>query len=440
MNVALINPKGTIFSNNMNMTGFLQQSIAMGSFRHFWSAPCLGLLSIASYLPGNCNVTYIDENYQQINFNVHYDFVCISAMTVQAVRAYEIAGRFKELGVLTVMGGIHATILPYEALDNVDVVLAGEGEVLFPVFLKDFLCGKQKSLYKEIEQGTFALSNCVAPQYMLIKNYEYPIINLYTTRGCPRKCNFCCASNVYGPKYRRKLNKQILEEIDLILDLYPDKLLLFADDNLFVKRKESKELLKELKKKKVRWIAQTDITVANDEELLKLMYESGCQWIVIGFESVSKKNKLFIENKDFKIMYQDNYGSCIKKIQSFGIKIYGTFIVGLDGDKKDIFDLTADFILNNHLYGANITVPTPLPGTNLRKQLDQEDRILSSKWSDYTLWDVIIKPKNMSVLELEEGLLKIYKKISAQTATDDRLRAFIKNIRNEYKQNSKQKK
>ncbi len=429
MRVALINPKGTIFSKTERMTEFLEQSVTMGSFRHFWSAPCLGLLTIAAYLPPEWEAHYIDENYIDIDFNLPYDMVCISAMTVQATRAYEIAKIYRSKNILTVMGGIHATVLPDEAMQHADVVIAGEGEVLFPQFISDYIMHKYKNLYREDKVGLYDLKNCIAPRYDLIKSYNYPIVNLYTTRGCPRKCNFCCASNVYGVKYRRKSNHQILLEIDIIKNLYPDKLLLFADDNLFVMREKSKELLKRLTDYKMRWIAQTDITIAEDEELIRLMAEAGCQWIVIGFESVSEKSLKGIESKSFKYQYLHSYQDKIKKIQSYGIGIYGTFIVGLDEDGTEIFDRTADFIINNSLYGANITVPTPLPGTDLRVKLENENRIASNQWENYTLWDVVTIPKGMSKVELEDGLLYMYKIITQQNNANERMKYLLKNLR-----------
>lgn len=431
MKIALINPKGTIFSRNPQMKDFLIRSEAMGSFRTFWSAPCLGILAISPYIPEDWEIIYIDENYVNIDFDIKFDIVCLSAMTVQAKRAYEIAGIYKEKGILTVLGGIHATILPQEACKYVDVVIAGEGEVLFPLFIQDYMNQTIKPLYKESQQGhRYELSKCVSPKYELLKGYDYPLVNLYTTRGCPRKCSFCCASNVYGSYYRRKTNKQILNEIYTVIQAYPDKLLLFADDNFFVLKQESIELLKEIKKLNIRWIAQTDIAIADDPGLLKLMYESGCQWIVIGFESVSDKSISTIETVRFKEKYINHYSERIKQIQSYGIKIYGTFIVGLDRDEIDIFDRTAEFILQNNLYGANITVPTPLPGTVLRDKMLSENRIINYDWSYYTLWDVVIKPVNMGVRELEKGLLHVYETLLEEQNTDKRLRTLFHDIKN----------
>ena len=435
MKVAFINPRGTLFSKNPALSQFLQNTSAMDSFRHFWSAPCLGLLTVAAYLPEEWEAVYIDENYQTVNFEESFDFVCISAMTVQAERAYTLAKIYKEKGILTVVGGIHATILPEEAEKYFDVVLVGEGEVVFPEFIGDYRRGKVKRVYKELQSGNFDLRRCIVPRYELLKAYDYPVINLYTTRGCPRRCSFCCASNVYGTQYRRKSNGQIVHEIEVISNLFPGKLILFADDNLFVLRQQSRQLLKLLAEKHVRWIAQTDISIAEDESLLKLMYQAGCQWVVIGFESVSEKSLKQIEGYAFKNKYVHHYSERIRKIQSFGIKVYGTFIVGLDEDENTIFDDTANFILKNRLYGANITVPTPLPGTVLRQTLEAENRIRSRNWGDYTLWDVVIQPKKITVSELEGGLLHIYKRITEKNCADERLRYIFRELKRGFYEN-----
>lgn len=429
MKIALINPKGTIFSKNKKMSDFLENSISMGSFRHFWSAPCLGLLTIASYIPESWEITYIDENFRELDETIHYDMVCISMMTVQAERAYQIGDNYRAKGILTLMGGIHATIMYEEALEHSDVVLAGEGEVLFPAFINDFLHGRNKKLYRECVPGSFDMKQCIPPRYDLLKEYDYPVINLYTTRGCPRKCNFCCASNVYGEKYRRKENKEIFKEVSIISQMYPDKMLLFADDNLLIMRKASNEMLQGLEKYDVRWIAQTDIGIAKDEQLLRQMKNAGCQWVVIGFESISEKSLSSMESVAFKRKYLSEYKERIDKIQNAGIRVYGTFIVGLDEDSENVFEETADFIQDCNLYGVNITVPTPLPGTKMRERLEREGRIISNNWGDYTLWDVVIQPQNLSVSELEEGLFSIYQKLNEERNADERLRKIWRSLK-----------
>ena len=419
--VALISPKGNMFGKNEELADFFANSDVMESFRYLWSGPNLGLITIAAYLPKEWHVEYIDENYMDIDYSKIYDIVCLSAMTQQAPQAYNIARRFRESGALTVMGGIHATVLPEEAIKYVDVVIAGEGEVLWPKFLEDYLANNIKQIYKEETSGGYNLQEAPIPEYSLLLGYDYPVITLYTTRGCPHECSFCCASNVYGHRYRRKSNQQIMRELKLINKLFPDKLILFADDNMLVKREESKRLLRAMADMGIRWIAQTDISIAQDEELLTLMVVAGCQWIVIGFESISHKSLRDIEKIYFKLKHQPEYPELIQKIQSYGIGIYGTFIIGLDSDSVNAFEFTADFIQQSNFYGVNITVPTPLPGTQLRQKLLTEGRVLKSDWEYYTLWDVVTRPKNMSVKQLQEGLIYMYKRLTNEYMSQKRL-------------------
>ena len=438
--IALISPKGDAFGKNEKLFEFLEKTNAMESFRALWTGPNLGLLTIAALCPEKWEVDYIDENYKSIDYDVKYDVVCISAMTQQTINAYHIINRFKTESVLTIIGGIHATVLPDEAAQHADVVMVGEGERTWPQFLLDYENGKVKRVYRDNADEKYQFKNRVMPRFDLLKGYDYPIITLQTTRGCPHDCSFCCASKVFGSGYRRKDNSDILKEIDIIRKMFPDALILFADDNFLVHRKECKNLLKEMTDLDIRWLAQTDVSIAKDDELLKLMVLSGCQWVVIGFESVHMNSLYQLDNKNWKLKQLPEYEKAIEKIQSFGIGVYGTFIVGLDEDDKDVFDETENFIKRNNLYGVNVTVPTPLPGTRLREKMIAENRILVEDWSYYTFWDVTIQPKKMSVSDLENGLLRIYKNIFNETQVFQRLshmKQLAKN-RKQIKRNNKQ--
>lgn len=432
MKVALISPKGNMFGKNNRLVSFLENSKYMESFKTLWTGPNLGLLTIAASFPDDWECEYIDENRIPINFESDYDIVFISAMTQQAQRAYEIAETYRSKGILTVMGGIHATVMPEEASQHIDVVLVGEGEALWPKFIKDLQNNNLHKIYTDANKGSYDLKNSPMPRYDLLRNYEYLLITIQTTRGCPHDCSFCAASKVFGASYRRKSNEQILKEINEISKLYPGTLILFADDNAFVNRREAKELLKNMIGMNLRWIAQTDISIASDKELLELMVRAGCQWIVIGFESVSKSSLHNLDAANWKLGQINKYKESIQIIQEYGIGVYGTFIVGLDNDDRDIFRATSNFILDNKLYGANITVPTPLPGTQLREKLLNENRVLEMDWSYYTLWDIVISPKKMTLIELEDGLIDLYYQINTNVSAEKRLiylRQLTKNRR-----------
>lgn len=247
---------------------------------------------------------------------------------------------------------------------------------------------------------------------------------------------------MFGAGYRRKDNLDILKELAIIKKMFPDALILFADDNFLVHRKECKTLLKKMIELDIRWLAQTDVSIAQDHELLELMVVSGCQWVVIGFESVHFSSLYQLDNKNWKLRQLPGYEQAIENIQSIGIGVYGTFIVGLDEDDKSVFEETENFIKRNNLYGVNVTVPTPLPGTRLREKMRTENRILVDDWSYYTFWDVTIQPKKMQVRELEEGLLRIYKNIFDDSQIYQRLthmKHLAKN-RNDIIKNNRQQK
>ena len=419
--VALISPKGNKFGKNEHLRYFLEQNPFMESFKLLWSGPNLGLLTLASYFPTSWEFEYIDENIRSIDYKKNYDIVFISAMTQQANRGYEIATHYKKLGILTVMGGIHVSTIPEEACKFVDVILTGEAELAFPIFLQDFIQGTIKERYDPPPNRPFDLKKSILPRYDLIQNETYPVISIQTTRGCPHNCSFCAASKVFGNTYRCKSIEQILLEVDTVIGYFPGRLILFADDNAFVNKKAGIALLKKLEQRHIRFIAQVDISIAQDEELLFWMTRAGCQWVVIGFESVNIASLQNLDANDWKMKQSQKYIDSIKKIHEFGIGVYGTFIVGLDEDNSDIFEKTAKFITDNHLYGANITIPTPLPGTQLRQQLQSEDRILTMDWDYYTLWDPVISFRKFSHSEIIEGLINIYNEVNSDENAHNRL-------------------
>ncbi len=419
MKLALITPKSAFLRSDSGITNIFETSTRSSDgytlmplrYKH-WSGGNLGLLIVAALTPPDFEVDFIDENYEEINFDIRYDLVGISAMTQQATRAYEIADEFRKRGVKVVIGGIHATVLPEEAKEHADSVVMGEAENTWPEFIKDLRKGQVKPYYKS--ETPVDLSQSPVPRYELLKKYDYKMIWVQTTRGCPRDCEFCVASNIFGKKYRHKAISQVLNEINYVRGLWNEPLINFADDNMFVNRSYSYELVKRLKSMELRWLAQTDVSLAEDDEFLELLRKSGCVLLFIGFETLSKQGGL--DRQGWKGNKIERYPEIIRKIQSYGIGIMGAFIIGLDEDGMTIFDDLSRFIIDSRLYAAQITVLTPLPGTRLRKRLLEQNRIVSSDWKRYTFEDVNFIPKRMKPGELQEGLLEIYKRIYAKDA------------------------
>lgn len=431
--LALISPRGADFARNKTLADFLTSEPKMKNIRSMWSSPNLGLLTVAALTPGDWDIEYIDEHQKPINFASNYDIVGVSCMTQQVERGYEILRKFKEKGITTVIGGIHATVRPDEVAGHADTVIVGEAELTWPRFLRDWSAGSPEKMYTEDRPGKLDMNLSPVPRYELVKDYNYTTITVHTSRGCPHDCSFCAASRVYGPLFRRKSNEQIINELILIKKEFPGKYVLFGDDNIFVSRRESKELLKEMRKIGLHWVAQTDISIATDDELLRLMAEGGCHWVVIGLESIAPKS---LENVNmWKVARVAHYRDYVARIQKYGIGVMGAFVFGLDYDDFSVMQDTIDFINECNLYGIHVTSPTPFPGTRFRKQMESERRLIDMPWSYYTHWDVLIKPRLMSPEELHDCIYKIYQSFVSEEDTKKRFVNFIHQQRKNLIQN-----
>lgn len=409
MKALLISPKGKA-SNNPEFLKFWNENKIIRPYREMYSGSSLGLLILASYMKNDFEIEFIDENKTPIDFNKKYDLVAISCMTQQSVRAYRIADEFREKGVKVIIGGIHPTIMPDEAKLHADSVFIGEIENTWDVFKTDFFNNRLQPFYKSEDQAD--LSESPVPSYEILNPEFYKTVWIQTTRGCPHNCEFCASSIVFGNKYRRKKKEQVIEEIKKIKSLWKKPILInFADDNMFVDRKYSYDLLESIKELNIRWFAQTDISIAEDENLLKLIKESGAYNLFIGFESLTKEGLKFVDRTNWKSKKLASYSKSIKKIQSYGIGIMGAFITGLDTDTKRSFNKISNFIIKNHIYVSQISILTPFPGTRIRERFMNEGRILTSDWEKYTTWDVVYKPKKMTEGELAEGWLGTFEKI-----------------------------
>ena len=426
MKIAFISPKGGFFENYKNNQEVWKDISNIPFWRNFYSGFSTGLLIMAAITPESFKLKLIDENFDRIDFNEDFDLVAITGMTQQATRAYEIADTFRKKRKKVVMGGIHATVMPEEAKQHVDSVIIGEGEGLWPEFLKDFLRNDIKPFYRT--SNLIDLTQSPIPRYDLLNKNNYNVVWVQATRGCPIDCEFCAASKIYGLKFRHKKVEQVIDEIKYIINIFGRRIFIsFADDNMFVDRKYAFKLVEKLVDLKIRWFAQTDISIAEDNIFLKLLRKSGCSFLFIGFETLNKKGFLNLDRNNWKSRKSGNYREYIKKVQSHGIGIVGAFILGLDTDTISVFKKTADFINSTCLYSAQISILTPLPGTRLRDRFRKENRLLPLGWDNFTFVKAVYMPNRMSVEELESGLLKVYKKVYSEEARRKRARYF-KNV------------
>lgn len=432
--IALIVPKGSKYGKNKYLKNFLSDNNVVSNFYGAWETPNLSLLTIAGLIPKSYKVRFIDEDHgENIPFDYRFDMVALTGMTQQIYRAYEIIDQFKQCGVYTVIGGIHATIMPDEASQHADTVIVGEGETAWLEFLDDYEAGVPKYLYQSNQFIDLQLSP--TPRYDLLNKNIYSSYSIQTTRGCPRTCNYCTLPVMYGSSYRIKNISQIINEVRSIKKIDSNPFIFFADDNMFINKEHSKRLLAELREEDIKWGTQSDISVAEDEELLELIKNAGCHWLFIGLENVYQKGLSFLDNRQWKASQVYRYEKSIEKIHNSGINIWASFMFGGDNDTTNIFDDTIDFAMKNGIYSGSFTILTPLPGTQLFKQMEEEGRIIDYDWSRYTFWDVIFQPKNMTSDELAKGVAYVYDRFYSKENVSLRTTIIKKRLRRVKKQN-----
>lgn len=397
------------------------------------SMPSLGLLTLAGLTPAKFEVEYheIADLKTLPQLPTHFDLVAISTFTAQLKEAYQVADYYRANGVAVVMGGITVSSLPEDAREHCNTVVIGEGETLWPEALRDFEKGCLKPFYAQSPPGQFKLKDAPMPRFDLLDPDKYNRITVQTSRGCPHHCDFCASSILLTPRYKVKPVEKVIAEIREIKKIWARPFIEFADDNSFVHREHYKKLLRELAKENVRWFTEADVRVAEDDELLGLMRDSGCQQVLIGLESPRREGLNGIELKNnWKARHLDSYKAAIEKIQSHGVTVNGCFILGLDADTPAVFDDVFHFVRESGLYEVQVTFLTAFPGTPLYHRLRQEGRIIQDgAWELCTLFDINFQPKNMSVAELQNGFLGLVKRLYSAEETVERRAKFKRRLR-----------
>lgn len=414
LRILLISPRGAFLSRNEEFRNYAETSREMRTILHYWNGLGAALPTVAGLTPERHTVTICDENFDDIDFSAPVDIVGITGMTQQAPRAYEIAREFRRRGVHVAMGGMHATVMAEEAGTKVDTVFVGEAENTWPRFLQDFEEGRPRPLYTQADYPDVDLEALPMPRYDLVATNAYPVVWVQATRGCPLDCEFCAATGVYGAKYRHKSPGQVAEEVRQVKRLWKHAQVGFADDNMFVNRRWVRSLLEEFEAIPFTWYAQSDVSVAEHPDLLAQLHAAGLRILLVGLESVNRENLTGMNRNQWKARQLDRYPAAVAAIQGAGIGVYGSFIVGLDGDTEQVFEDIAGFSNANNMMGTSVTILTPFPGSRLRARMEEEGRISSNDWSLYTAWNSVIHHPQLTTDQLERGLLKTYRSVYAE--------------------------
>lgn len=410
----------------LTLPGFYERAKTIASM------PSLGLLTLAAVVPDEYDVSYLEvpEHDLALLDSTDFDVVAISSFTAKSDVMYRVADYYRARGVRVVLGGLHCTLLPEEAAAHADAVVAGEGEVLFPRVLEDLRRERvTEKIYRNASTRDVDLACTPAPRYDLLDVELYNRIPVQTTRGCPLNCEFCAASKIFGG-YKLKPLENVKRDIRAIKEFWPHPFIELADDNTFVNKKWARKLVRLLADEELHWFTETDISVADDPELLELLGSSGCRQVLIGLESPRARSLDGLEARNWKLKRLDEYRRAIDAIQSRGVSVNGCFIVGLDADTPDIFEEIEKFVKSSGLTEVQITVLTPFPNTPLYSRLRREGRLLRDRyWERCTLYDVNFLPKNMSVEQLEQGLEYLMANLYSRDEYRRRRRLYMQMMR-----------
>jgi len=413
----------------LTLPGFVERS------RIIASLPSLGLLYLAARTPPGHELHYFEAESDKSEPAEIYgcDLVAISTFTAQIFEAYAIADRLRAARVKVAMGGLHVSALPDEAQQHADYVIVGEGENLWPAVVEAAQKGMRSGLFRAADFARVKIDELPTPHYEILGDRPYNRYTVQTTRGCPWRCDFCASTVMLQAPYRRRPVEHVARDIRRVEALHPQAFIEFADDNTFIDKAWGKELCRALEPLGVKWFTETDVSVAEDSELLDLMREAGCRQVLIGLESPSAGPLAGVEQRaNRKQFWAAHYADSIRRIQAHGVTVNACFILGLDGHTTSVFQEIVQFVDEVAPYDVQVTLLTAFPGTPLYARLLREKRVLEpGAWRLCTLFDVNYTPKGMTPEELREGIYWLGERLYSDEATRRRRKSFFGQLRDE---------
>jgi radical SAM superfamily enzyme YgiQ (UPF0313 family) len=383
--IALISPKGPLYRHR---GGIWKKSLRYQP---------LTLTTLAALIPPELSVELelFDEGISDVPDDLAADLIGLTVITGTAIRAYELADKFRQRGITVVLGGPHVTLIPEDAAPHADAVVVGYAEDSWPQLLRDFVKGGLRSRYDQAPN--LDLADRPFARRELLPGRHYLTDNVFeATRGCVHNCDFCVVPAAWG---RKPLQKPVA---DVVADIrqHGARKLIFVDLNLIADRQYALQLFVNLIPLRVQWYGLATVLLANDLELLDLAAQSGCRGLLMGLESISPQN-LRQSHKGFNS--PETYSQVVRRLHERGIALQGCFVFGLDHDEPDIFLKTAEFAVQARIDLPRFAIVTPFPNTALYKRLAAEGRILTRNWEIYDGQHVVFQPARMSIEELQLG-------------------------------------
>ena len=358
--------------------------------------PPLGLATLAAYLDPDTEISLQDEHVEKLNLDDEPDLVVIQVYITNAYRAYQIADHYRERGSYVVLGGLHVTSLPEEAAPHADTIFLGPGEHTFPQFLRDLAAGAPALRY---ESPVRTLEGLPPIRRDLIKRYRYLVPNsIVVSRGCPHHCTFCYKDGFFegGRSFYTQQVDDALAEISRL----PGRHLYFLDDHLFGNTWFARDLFRGMKgMDRVFQGAATVDSILRDD-VVEAAAAAGLRSLFVGFETLSHSG---LAGAGKRQNLGRSYREVVRRLDSLGIMINGSFVFGLDGDDRDVFRRTVDWAVEVGITTATFHILTPYPGTALFTDMDRQNRDETRNWDLYDTRHVVYRPSCMSREELKRG-------------------------------------
>jgi radical SAM superfamily enzyme YgiQ (UPF0313 family) len=376
------------------------------SFGKHVLTPSLALTSLAGATPAGWRVAYWDENLlrgrppaaptpEVVGITVHLTF---------ARRAYELAAWYRARGARVVLGGLHVLSCPEEAAPHADALAIGDGVQLWPRILADVAAGRLGPRYSASFERPYREDP--PPRRDLLPRQSFlTTTSLIATRGCHNRCGFCyLATDGLRMPYRVRDVAQVVAEFAADGQPYG----VFVDNNLGSRPEYLRALCRALRPLERIWSAAVTIDVTDDPGLVREMALAGCTGVFVGFESLADDNLRAARKKTPRT---DEYARRVAILHDHGIQVNGSFVLGFDEDRPDVFARTAGWIEDNRLECATFHILTPYPGTPLFRRMEAEGRLLHRDWSLYDTAHVVFRPRHMTPETLAEGYAWLYRRL-----------------------------
>lgn len=391
-----------------------------------WQMQPLSMALLASLMPADIDLRFYDDRLEEIPLDEPTDLVALSVETFTALRSYRIARAFRARGVPVVMGGYHVTLIPDEARQEADAIVIGDADSVWAQVIDDARHGRLQPVYRGIPRHTLA---GIRPRREIFAGKNYQNITLVEfARGCNFKCDFCSITAFHNAGQ----NHRPAEEVAAEMSATGSRRFFIVDDNIVSQPAKVRELCRSITPLRVGWVGQASIHIAQDEELLELMVESGCRGVLIGMESLDANN-LRDMGKSWNVA-ACSYAESLARFRKHGLAVYGTFVFGYDNDDRHLVQRSIDFAREQKLFLAAFNHLVPFPGTPLYERLRREKRLRTEKWwldPEGRVGDVVFWPKKMSPEELQEACLDARRQFYRWSSIFERLvdhRANAKNL------------